>query len=352
LSHLKERKEKNCLNCNAQVQGRFCHICGQENIEPKESLWHLVSHFFQDITHFDGKFFSSLKLLITRPGFLSREYMLGRRASYLNPIRMYIFTSAIFFLLFSDFLQPKQKTFEESVNISGKTIAQINKMDSTSFSNFTRNINREDGKKDIAMTREEFKQYADTVSFGGFQLFGSNYSSSAQYDSLLHAGVVKHSWFTRMFIHKVIVLNEKYKNKKEEALHDFAETMLHSLPQMLFVSLPLLALLLKLLYFRKKQFYYVSHGIFSIQYYIFIFINLLVLAALNKLNIQLNWSLIVFVKAMLYLGLFFYLYKAMRNFYQQKRAKTIFKFLLLNFLFFIVLVFELIFFVFFSIFKL
>ena len=80
MSRLKERKEKNCLNCNAEVQGRFCHVCGQENIETKETVWHLISHFFQDITHFDGKFFSSLKYLVTKPGFLSTEYMIGRRA--------------------------------------------------------------------------------------------------------------------------------------------------------------------------------------------------------------------------------------------------------------------------------
>ena len=74
-------------------------MCGQENLEPKETVWHLVNHFFQDITHFDGKFFSTVKYLITKPGFLSKEYMLGRRASYLNPIRMYVFTSAIFFVM-------------------------------------------------------------------------------------------------------------------------------------------------------------------------------------------------------------------------------------------------------------
>ncbi len=80
--------------------GLFCHNCGQENIEPKESVWHLVSHFFQDITHFGVKFFTSLKDLIIKPGFLSKEYMIGRRVRYLNPIRMYLFTSAIFFLIF------------------------------------------------------------------------------------------------------------------------------------------------------------------------------------------------------------------------------------------------------------
>ena len=38
MSHQKERVEKNCLNCNAEVQGRFCQVCGQENIETKESF--------------------------------------------------------------------------------------------------------------------------------------------------------------------------------------------------------------------------------------------------------------------------------------------------------------------------
>ena len=97
MSHRPQRKEKNCLNCGTIVQGKFCHICGQENVEPKETFWGMVTHFFYDITHFDGKFFVTLKDLLFRPGFLSAEYMKGRRVSYLNPIRMYIFTSAVFF---------------------------------------------------------------------------------------------------------------------------------------------------------------------------------------------------------------------------------------------------------------
>lgn len=100
MSHPAQRKEKNCLNCGTTVIGRYCHHCGQENVEPKESVWQLLLHFFNDITHFDGKFFSTLKELLFKPGFLSTQYMIGRRATYLNPIRMYLFTSFIFFLLF------------------------------------------------------------------------------------------------------------------------------------------------------------------------------------------------------------------------------------------------------------
>ena len=69
------RKETDCLNCGAMVQGRYCHVCGQENTEPKETFWHMVTHFFYDITHFDGSFFVTLKDLFSSPGFLSREYM-------------------------------------------------------------------------------------------------------------------------------------------------------------------------------------------------------------------------------------------------------------------------------------
>src|SRR3990170_1171261 len=108
MSHRPERKEKNCLNCGTTVHGKYCHICGQENVEPKETFWGMTTHFFNDITHFDGKFFTTLKDLLIRPGFLSAEYIKGRRMSYLNPVRMYVFTSAIFFLIFFSVSDPKE----------------------------------------------------------------------------------------------------------------------------------------------------------------------------------------------------------------------------------------------------
>jgi hypothetical protein len=123
VSHLAERKEKVCLNCNAHVLDRFCHICGQENIEPKDSVWHLITHFFNDVTHFDGKFFTSLKHLLFRPGFLPQEYERGRRMSYLNPIRMYVFTSALFFLMFFSFVKPE--SINESDNVLQKKRNEI-----------------------------------------------------------------------------------------------------------------------------------------------------------------------------------------------------------------------------------
>jgi Protein of unknown function (DUF3667) len=354
LSHLKERKENNCLNCNAQIQGRFCHICGQENIEPKESVWHLINHFFQDITHFDGKFFSSLKYLITKPGFLSREYMIGRRASYLNPIRMYIFTSAFFFLIFFSFFKVDKNAITKNSTMNGKTYQQTEMMDSLAFDAYTKNINKEDGKKVAAMTREEFKKYFDSsIDKTVINFTSRRYKSKAEYDSVIKSGKKDHNWVQRQLIYKEIEINEKFKANPGEGFKTFVELLMHSLPQMFFISLPLFALLLRLLYVRRKDYYYyVSHGIFSIHFYIFIFIALLFLFGLNKLNNQLHWQLVKIIQVILSFGLFFYLYKAMGNFYQQRRAKTIIKFLILCSLLLIVLMLLFVIFVFFSLFKL
>src|SRR5579872_3783918 len=93
------RKENDCLNCGTILQGKFCHNCGQENLEMKESFGHMMNHAISDYFHFDQQFFSTIKPLLFKPGFLTNEYLAGRRASYLHPIKMYIFISIVYFLL-------------------------------------------------------------------------------------------------------------------------------------------------------------------------------------------------------------------------------------------------------------
>lgn len=352
MSHLKERKQKNCLNCHVHVKGRFCHRCGQENIEPKESVWDLISHFFKDITHFDGKFFSTVKYLFKKPGFLSKEYMIGRRAAYVNPIRMYIFTSAFFFLIFFSFFKIGTKSVV-TVDMNGKTYLQIEAMDSLAFDEFTKNVNKEDGKPALPMSRQEFKKYFDSSSEkGGFNLTPGEYKSKAEYDSVLKSGKKDHNWVERQLIYKNIELNEKFKGRKNEMFRSFANILIHSLPQMLFFLLPIFAFILKLLYIRRKDYYYVNHGIFSIHFYIFWFLTMLVMFGLGKLNNSLNWGLITVIQVFIGLGIFFYLYKAMRNFYRQRRAKTIFKFFILCFLLFITIMLLFLIFIFYSLYKL
>ena len=97
---------------------------------------------------------------------------------------------------------------------------------------------------------------------------------------------------------------------------------------MLFLSVPLVALLLQLLYVRRRrEFYYVSHVIFILHYYCTFFLLFLFIRISQSIG-----GYGKYVALILFLALGFYLYKAMRNFYHQRRAKTVMKFLIFGFL--------------------
>lgn len=320
MSHHPQRKEKNCLNCGTTVIGKYCHVCGQENLEPKESVWHLLSHFFSDITHFDGKFFTSLKDLLLRPGFLSKEYMNGKRVTYLNPVRMYMFTSFIFFLVFFTFF----KIDENTINVTYKN-PTVDKLDSVHVKELSEKLNN-----GVPLTKEQLKEKLDTSSFS---VAPGNYKSKTEYDSLLKAGVKKHNWFERMLVYKNIELNQKYQHNKRRAIADLMARVQHSIPQMLFILLPLFALILKFLYIRHKDFYYTDHAIFTIHFYIFVFIAMLLIFGVKKIEETTGANWLRYVDLVFLLAIFFYLYKAMRNFYTQKRVKIIFKYFMLLFSF-------------------
>jgi hypothetical protein len=299
-------------------------VCGQENTEPEESAWHLITHFFNDITHFDGKFFSTLKLLIFKPGFLSTEYKMGRRTSYLNPIRMYIFTSAIFFFIFFSTVNINKSNaikFDDSL----KDTAVTNKMSDSAFAKYTSDLT----KNKSALSRIEYLKFKDSARKEGFHITGRAYKSKEEYDSVLKAGK-KHNWIQRQVIYKEIAINKKFNNDQERFKEAFISNFLHSFPQIFFLSLPLFALFLKLLYIRRKEFYYVSHAIFTIQLYIFVFIGFLIIMALGKLKTITTGGWINYSIGFIYLLMFYYEYKAMRNFYGQGRLKTIVKYILLN----------------------
>jgi hypothetical protein len=354
LSHLAERKEKNCLNCNAQVQGKYCHICGQENIEPKETVWHLISHFFQDITHFDGKFFSSLKLLITKPGFLPREYMVGRRASYLNPIRFYVFTSAVFFLIFFSLYKfDAARDIKITGDVNKIPISEIIAMDSTQYKKFVDTLAKNDSDLKFAYDRQEYLKYLDSTALAAatFKMTPSKFKTRKEYDSALAHGK-DHNWIQRQMVYKQIEINEKYNGQPKAAVAAVINNLLHSIPQILFITLPLFAFFLKILYSRHRQYFYVNHAIFTIHLFVFIFISLLVIFGIDKIASTTGVHWLKYLSGILILMIFFYNYKAMRNFYQQGRGKTILKFFILQFANLIIAIILFTVFTFLSLFKL
>ena len=367
MSHGRERKGKNCLNCNAIVAGRFCQICGQENLEPDENFWQLCTHFIYDIFHFDGQFFSTLKYLLFRPGFLTKEFFKGKRASYLHPIRMYLFTSALFFLIYFSFKNSREESPPQNLLVKQRTEVLYQTMEALKDS--LNKTNDESKKQKIkqqinaidsaihfitpAENSEINRKVKDTVDLGPLKLnikdstkpqvknslFNDNYSTIEEYDSIQAAlpEKDKNGWFSKYLNKKNIAINEKYQSDMTGFWEKLKENFFHSLPKMMFVSLPLAALILQLLYFRKKQFKYSYHSIFTVHVYIAVFILILITYATEGFFSLTHWRIFHWLTTIINISILFYIYKALRNYYENSRAKTILKYFLIMFLYSIVL---------------
>lgn len=88
-----------CPNCGAAVSGNFCHACGQETVLHPPSTREFVHEFIGHYVALEGKLWKSLGLLLFRPGRLTLEYINGRRVRYIQPLRLYLTLSVIFFAL-------------------------------------------------------------------------------------------------------------------------------------------------------------------------------------------------------------------------------------------------------------
>lgn len=92
--------ERACLNCGTPLVGSHCHACGQA-----AHVHRTLSAFFHDLLHgvfhFEGKIWRTLPLLAWRPGRLTREYIDGRRASYVSPIALFLFVVFLTFAVFN-----------------------------------------------------------------------------------------------------------------------------------------------------------------------------------------------------------------------------------------------------------
>lgn len=86
-----------CRNCGVPLQGRFCHACGQKAVATRVSVHDLLHEGIHEFVHLDGKIFQTIRLLIARPGALTVEFLAGRRARYISPVRLYLTCSLLFF---------------------------------------------------------------------------------------------------------------------------------------------------------------------------------------------------------------------------------------------------------------
>ena len=90
-----------CANCGHERSGRYCTNCGQNDRDYTRSLPPVLGEILKETFELDSRVFRTIKPMFLRPGELPKEFSRNRRASYISPIRLYIFASIAFFFLLS-----------------------------------------------------------------------------------------------------------------------------------------------------------------------------------------------------------------------------------------------------------
>ncbi len=90
-----------CLNCGADLPGRFCPDCGQRDQPLRQPAHVFVAESVSEYLGVDGRLWRTLRRLLFRPGALTVAYLDGQRARYLRPLRIYLTATVLFFFLLS-----------------------------------------------------------------------------------------------------------------------------------------------------------------------------------------------------------------------------------------------------------
>jgi hypothetical protein len=247
MSHSPIRKDKTCLNCRHVVELKFCPNCGQENTDSRKTFHHLFIHFFEDLTHYENAFWKTIKNLLFKPSTLTKEYLSGKRLSYLAPVRLYIFISFITFLLIAMFPS----------NVNGD-IEKSEKALSTEINKAT---------KDLKISKEDkrYFHFLNMKKIDSVQKYGKE-------EDKLNAS-------SYWFVEKAVHVTEKY--TKKEIYTKFVESFFHNLPKILFIIMPFFAFFLWLFH-NKKRWYYFDHGIFTLHYFSFLLLIFLIMFIIDR----------------------------------------------------------------------
>lgn len=102
-------KYTHCKNCGTRLEGMYCHRCGQYALDIEQPFWKYFKQYFENVYQFDSKVWQTLWLLFRRPGLLTLEFNAGKINSYVHPLRLFMFISALFFLAVAFFIPEADK---------------------------------------------------------------------------------------------------------------------------------------------------------------------------------------------------------------------------------------------------
>ncbi len=340
-----------CLNCQhpLDMSDKYCPNCSQANSTKKLSLKDFFDEFFSNLINYDSKLLKTLAALLLRPGRITADYVAGKRVSYTNPFRFMLSLAFIYFLMlnFSGNFETLDRFGEEGsgsfLNTEGKSLTfsadaaeltdedqqeALRQLDSLGISKVVKQATLDRDSLILADPTGHFKSLNQEGFFNRYlqkQEFFQTVMEARQihrFDQARDSFAVQETWENRMAFNTAGSASRAMRQPGS-----FLNDMIAKLPFAIFFFLPVFALFIWLMYIRKK-YNYTDHLIFSFHNQSLLFILLIIgflIDAVFKVDSSGIFLLIFLI----------YLYKAMRNFYQQGRVKTIVKYLILNAIFFI-----------------
>ncbi|MFN4233250.1 MAG: DUF3667 domain-containing protein [Bacteroidia bacterium] len=290
-----------CLNCNYNLpaNAKYCSNCGQKTESPIIGFKDFIKDALEDYFSIDSKIFKSILPLLFKPGFLTIEYIKGKRNTYIPPFRMFLIVSVLYFLLLS-LLEEKNDFIK--VHESQKEVTSEKNIDTAKKEEVSIKFDRI-GDTKMALVMLKLKDSTE-------QAYISKYGLKAYIDSVFADENIFYRFLSRKLYAMYLTDGE-----------NFGELMFRSFQKLVFVMAPIMAFILLLIYYRNKI-YYMQHLIFALHFHAFVFLMMLFDDSL--LFIVGNWSSILITIAIL-----LYLYLAIKKVYQENRIISFLKFIIL-----------------------
>jgi len=270
------------------------------------SLKEFLSDATEVITHADSRFWRTFGPLLGRPGFLTQQFIKGRRASYLPPFRLYLVLSVVFFLVIP--LTASQVNTPTNAAEKAAAIAQVRAGLQKDLGDTADPDEKAELRK--ALERYDAKSNQSSPEAGATELNCNAITTTGRFSPWLRERVVS------------ACKSVQADQGRELGLH-----LLHNLGRAMFVLLPLLAALMMLLYLRQRR-HYLEHLLLLLHNHAFVFLALTVLLITVRFIVSNAWA--GWPVTMLTIYMIFYLYQSMRIVYGQGRAKTVLKFCVLG----------------------
>lgn len=315
-----------CPNCGTSLKGQFCHQCGQNQKGFDRFFLSLVSEAFEDLISHDSRAMRTLFALLLRPGFLTLEYFKGRRAHYVQPLRLYFITSLVCFFAISlqNTLSPSFISFDGSQ----EELVIGNDLDKPTDTATPDSDSNDPAADDEAAQEKAIDTSAKTMDFTSELKFGSSDESPEKDQNVklegLHFDLLTEEQNQTLVTFYRAQLEKATKLATEDPA-ELVDMALDSAPILVFCLLPIFALLLKLIYFGTGR-YYTEHLVFAVHIHCFLYtINLIDLT-----GFLIGGAIAEGLDTLVSFWIVIYLFLGLRNTYAQGWIKTAFKFLILT----------------------